>query len=101
MRYAMHLEELYKAGVIRDYNLQPKKRLGVPENVYIPDFHVIPDAGPAYYVDVKGFETQTFKKNKRLWKAYGRAALVIVKETSPNKFKVVEEIMPSCSSDNS
>lgn len=100
MRYCQHLEELFKAGVIRDYNLQPKKRLGVPENVYVPDFHVIPEAGVAYYVDVKGMETAKFKRDKKLWAAYGRANLVIVKETSPNKFKVVEEIVP-CWSDNS
>ena len=106
MRYCQHLEELFKAGVIRDYILQPRKRLGVPENIYVPDFHIVPtppedgEGAMPYYVDVKGFETQTFKKNKRLWLAYGRATLVIVKETSPHKFKVIEEIVP-CWSENS
>ena len=91
-RYAELLESLWEAGVIRDYVCQPRVWLGVPENVYYPDFLVAPEGGAHYYVDVKGKETAQFKRNKVLWKKYGRARLEIIKETSANKFKTVEVI---------
>ena len=62
---------------------QPKFRLGCPENVYVADFLVVTkDAikgGGVRVEDVKGMETATFKRNKRLWKKYGPCDLVILK----------------------
>ena len=79
MLYAIHLEEQRALGVLIEIVAQPRIWLGVPENVYVPDFLVIP-AGlvDPHYIDVKGAETPAFKKVKKLWKAYGRIPLKIV-----------------------
>lgn len=89
MRYAKHLDRLLEQGIVLDFVCQPKTWLGVPENVYVPDFLIIPHGGPPYYVDVKGMETQKFKRDKKLWKAYGRLALHVVKAKG-EKFYVSE-----------
>jgi hypothetical protein len=79
---AAELDLLLKAGNILDWIPQPMVRLGVPENVYRPDFLVIAQrggvlghGGDAWYEDVKGAETAKFKRDKKLWKAYGRLPL--------------------------
>lgn len=77
--YAEWLYGLRNAGVHRLVLEQTTLWLGVPENVYRPDFFVIDGDGSAYFVDVKGVETQQFRKVKRLWAAYGPAALHVVK----------------------
>lgn len=107
---AAELDLLLKAGEIVDWIGQPTVRLGVPENVYRPDFLVIGldsyvgamrdaslKAGPglgvprdritrpdkallgAWYEDVKGAETAKFKRDKKLWRAYGRLPLHIIR----------------------
>jgi hypothetical protein len=86
------LEEMVKLKIVIDYICQPRVWLGVEENIYVPDFLVIPDGAVPHYVDVKGVETPKFKHDKKLWASYGRAALHIVKETSPAKFKTSEII---------
>ena len=78
MRYAQHLYDLRDKGAILDYVEQPRKWLGVPENVYVPDFLVIGQGGDAWYVDVKGMENATFRKNKKLWRKYGYLPLHVV-----------------------
>lgn len=82
MSYAVHLDSLIRAGHVTEVVEQPRVCLGIRENVYVPDFLVIVmhgNLGHAYYVDVKGAETQAFKKNVRLWRKYGRLPLRIVK----------------------
>lgn len=94
MEYARNLYLLQDAGEIIDFIEQPAVWLGVPENKYRPDFFVVPTSGDTrcYYVDVKGVETMTFKRNKKLWTQYGKAPLYITKRTSPGKFKITEVI---------
>lgn len=75
--FAQLLDTSLLAGEILEYVRQPVVRLGVPENVYRPDFLVIPRVGVPYYVDVKGVETAKFKRDKKLWSAYGRLALLV------------------------
>ena len=79
MLYCVMLEMMVEQEIIRDYVCQPKVWLGVPENVYVPDFLVIPVGAPPHYVDVKGLEPAKFKRDTTLWKTYGRLALHIVK----------------------
>lgn len=98
---AAELDLLLKAGEIVDWIGQPKVRLGVPENVYVPDFLVLTwvpqalraDGGQGmiypHYEDVKGVETPKFRRDKSLWKAYGRLPLRIIKGG-----RVVEIITP-------
>lgn len=89
MLYAVELYRMRDAGLIIDYVEQPRTWLGVPENKYVPDFLVIPRDSVPYYVDVKGIETAAFKKNKRLWAAYGYLQLYLVKRKGKG-FEVYE-----------
>jgi hypothetical protein len=93
--YAQCLDALKQDAQIIEYIHQPRLWLGVPENIYVPDFFVVPTAGPPYYVDVKGMETQAFKRVKKLWAKYGDLDLVIIKRKGPAKFKVAETIHPN------
>lgn len=68
-----------RAGVIAYWIRQPKLCLGCPENVYRPDFHVIATNGDTWMEDVKGVETAKFKRDRKLWAAYGPCPLHIVK----------------------
>jgi len=85
--YAAELDLLLKAGQVVDWIAQPTVRLGVPENVYRPDFLVIWKEGEsadrtlcsAVYVDIKGVETPKFRRDKKLWQAYGRLPLHIIR----------------------
>lgn len=73
---------------------QPRITLGLRECVYVPDFLVIEISGAAYYVDVKGVETPKFKRDRRLYRRYGRLPLVIVKKRRGGGFVVAERIEP-------
>lgn len=94
MEYCKHLETEVSMREIQGYICQPRFWLGVPENVYIPDFLVIEWAylqKAPYAVDVKGVETAKFKRDKKLWAKYGWVDLHIVKKQGA-KFKTVEVI---------
>ena len=80
MLYAKMLAEELLAGDghILDVIEQPRVSLGCRENVYVPDFLIVPISGRPYFVDVKGMETPAFKKNVNLWRRYGRLPLHIV-----------------------
>lgn len=90
MEYAVILYAMIDANEIRLVIEQPRVQLGVPENVYVPDFFVL-DSDGGRFVDVKGMETAAFRRNKKLWKSYGRAPLHIVKKSGA-KFKTVEVV---------
>lgn len=91
-QYALHLEAMVENGIVLDYVCQPRVWLGVHENVYIPDFLVVPVGAEPHYVDVKGHETQKFKRDKKLWTSYGRLTLVIVKSDGRGKFSTTARI---------
>jgi hypothetical protein len=86
---AAELDILLKAGRILAWFGQITVRLGVPENIYRPDFLVIPSDGVPWFEDVKGFETPKFRRDKKLWKAYGRLELRVIRNGG-----VVETITP-------
>lgn len=93
VRYASKAEAGYAAEIetFPDswYLRQPRFVLGVPENVYVPDFLVmltvgetVPGQQPAtlvHAVDVKGMETPKFRRDCKLWARYGPCPLHIVK----------------------
>lgn len=91
--YCELLELELTMGEINSYICQPRIWLGVPENVYIPDFLVIPrNIGERpYYIDVKGMETSKFRRDKKLWKQYASLDLHVVKKKG-SKF-VTSEII--------
>lgn len=87
MEYAKELYMLKKGGEILEFIEQPRLWLGVPENVYVPDFFIVPnfpespnDMKYAYFVDVKGMMTTHFKQIIKLWRSYGTLDLHIVKK---------------------
>jgi hypothetical protein len=91
MGYAKILFSQRLSGEVVDYVEQPRLWLGVPENIYVPDFLVILADGSQHYVDVKGVETQKFKRDKKLWRSYAYLELHIVKASGKN-FKTTEVI---------
>jgi hypothetical protein len=86
---AEELDLLVAAGELVWWIRQPTLYLGCAENVYRPDFLVIPVKGRPFFEDVKGVETQKFARDKKLWRSYGRLELRIIKGGS-----VVEIIDP-------
>ena len=73
--HAETLDILIRCKELKIWIPQPRFRLGVPENVYIADFFVVNMKGNVWVEDVKGFETAKFRRDKKLWKAYGPCAL--------------------------
>ena len=79
---AVELDALQARGTIDFWIGQPLFRLGCAENTYRPDFLVYAESyidDPIWAEDVKGMETPAFRKNKRLWKAYGPCPLRIIR----------------------
>jgi hypothetical protein len=73
---ARELDLLKEAGGIRHWEPQPKFRLG-PDFTYRPDFIVWHNDGTTEVEDVKGTETPTFRKTRKLWAKYGPVDLCI------------------------
>ena len=86
--YASQLDALKDGGEIYLRLRQTPFDLG-EDTRYRADFFVIEGNGDFYAVDVKGVETQSFKKIKKLWVKYAEMPLHIVK-----KNKVVEVLCP-------
>lgn len=76
-RYAMDLDLAVQAGIVRWWIPQPIVQLDAL--TYKPDFLVMPRNVPAYFVDVKGFETQRWKDIKKLWRAHGPDELRVIR----------------------
>lgn len=80
---------------------QPKFRLGVPENVYVPDFLVCRETEvnhgeywpECHAEDVKGMRTPKFNRDVKLWKRYGKMPLHII---SGKKVEVITPGGPRC-----
>ncbi len=72
------LDILIRCEEIAIWIPQPKFRLGVPENIYVADFFVVHTDGSYWVEDVKGYETPKFKRDKKLWKAYGPCRLDLI-----------------------
>lgn len=75
---AQELRLLLKSGEIRQIVEQPHFELGIPENLYVADFKLTRSDGTVWVEDVKGAETREFRKNKKLWRKYGKYTLVIL-----------------------
>lgn len=75
--YAQILSVKLEAGAVLEVVEQPKVMLG--DLKYFADFLVI-EKDRQFYIDVKGMETATFKRVKKLWPKYGRLPLHIIKK---------------------
>jgi len=82
------LELLRRGGEVRWWLRQVTVRLGCPENTYRVDFVVCAKDGSVHAEDVKAIETRDFRRQKRLWKAYGPFPLHVIGK------KTVEIIEP-------
>lgn len=76
-RQAKSLDAEILAGSVDFYIRQPAFYLGCPENKYVADFLVF-GLGEAWVIDVKGFKTAKFRRDEKLWRAYGPCNLEIV-----------------------
>ena len=91
MSRAITLQTMLRAGVALHVIEQPLVRLGCAENKYRPDFFVVWSDGLAMYEDVKGVETQAFRRNVKLWAKYGPAPLRILTRVGNGwKIKTIE-----------
>lgn len=87
MLFAQRLDLLVSSGDVVDYCEQPKSHLA-GELWYRPDFLVIEPA-KAYFVDVKGVETDGFKKVKAAWQGRRGLDLHVIKRKREN-FETIE-----------
>lgn len=76
---AEYLDELLRLGELIHVVEQPTYRLGCAENRYRPDFMCVDKRGEVWVEDVKGMETQSFRRHVMLWKAHGPCPLHVVK----------------------
>jgi hypothetical protein len=73
-------------------DMQTKIYLSRAKLLYKPDFLVKDHIEKSvYYIDIKGLETPVFKLKKRLWKAYIKDELRLIKKSGKN-FKTIEVI---------
>ena len=77
--YARELDQKVGSGEVHCWLRQTPFDLG-EDTRYRADFLVIEADGTIYAVDVKGMETQSFKKIKRLWEKYGKIPLRVIKK---------------------
>ena len=92
---AAELDFQQKAGAIVFWIPQVTFRLGCAENKYRVDFLVVTKDG-VRAEDVKGMETAKFKRDKRLWRAYGPCDLwIISRKKGAQNIEVVKPVDPS------
>lgn len=82
-----------KAGIWTDIQCQASVYLTEAKILYKPDFKVVSSVGDEAYAEAKGFETDTWRIKRRLWKHYGPGPLMIYKGSSRGPF-VFETIIP-------
>jgi len=75
-RYAARLDMLEACGDIDWWGREIPLDLG-PDTRYTVDFLVL-EKGSLHAVDTKGRETETFRRNVRLWRKYGPFPLHVV-----------------------
>lgn len=78
MQRYVELKLLHDFGDVVSLTLQPRFHLGCPENTYIADFRVRQEDGAEWVEDVKGFKTQKFRRDMKLWRRYGDVPLRVL-----------------------
>lgn len=92
MQRAVALDLMLAGKAIRSYTRQPRFTLGVKENVYVADFHVIDADGNEWIEDVKGASTAKWRRDMKLWRSYGPLPLHVLKHAGGHRF--VTTIIP-------
>lgn len=88
MQYAQLLDKLVEAGSIVDYCEQPKVHIA-GDLWYRPDFLVV-EPEVAYFVDVKGVVTDSFRKVTAAWPSRKCLPLRVIKKKGDNFVTVSE-----------
>ena len=89
----IYLKGLLSLGEITELKCQDNIHLSAAKFLYKPDFRVTIPSGDYEWHEMKGFETDTWKRNRRLWKAYGPGKLTIWKKNARGIF-IHEIILP-------
>lgn len=74
--YAARLDLEKKSGLIAGWTRQVPFYLGCMENKMVVDFLVFHPLG-VYAVEIKGFETSKFRRDKKLWERHAPCELEI------------------------
>lgn len=89
-KHAVELDMLRKAGAIEASFAQVQFYLGCPENTYRPDFLIF-GVDSVWVDEIKGFQTEKFMRDKRLWKKYGPCTLRVIRG---KKVETIESLNP-------
>jgi Protein of unknown function (DUF1064) len=92
--YCRYLDGLKIEGKILYYVRQPRFVLGPLKDVCRLDFHVV-EEHCSYIDEVKGVEPPKFKRDRKLWAAYGELPLRIIKPSCkylPDELPIIRKI---------
>lgn len=94
-RTYMALQLLEKAGEIKILKKQDNIYLTAAKVLYIPDFLVMDlRKNEKVWVEAKGFETDTWRIKRRLWKVYGPGTLWVYRKDRVWGASLAEVIVP-------
>jgi len=89
----LYFQMLEKVGYLKILKVQPNVLLTDAKIRVIPDWLLEFKDGSQRYADMKGFETQSWGRNKRLWKFYGPLPMEVWKKKG-DVFYISETIVP-------
>ena len=87
--YAKLLDKMQDKGIVHLWLRQISFDLG-EDTRYRADFFVIETNGDFYAVDVKGYESSSWKRIRKLWAKYGIMPLHVVK--NGRLYEIIERI---------
>lgn len=80
------LQWMEKAGRLEILKVQPNVFLTEARIRVIPDWLIRRNDGSEVYLDFKGYEPQSWKRNRKLWMHYGPAPLEVWKKKGKGFF---------------
>lgn len=83
-----------RGNLISDLKCQVQVHLTRARILYKPDFCYTTNHGVTEYAEAKGFETETWRIKRRLWKHYGPGKLNVYKRGPRQSVLITETIDP-------
>lgn len=91
------LKEEVRAGLWLELHCQVSVYLTAARIQYIADFKTVAPDGKETYHEQKGYETNSWRIKRRLWKFYGPADLVVYNYDHKKKEVIFKErLVPRC-----
>jgi hypothetical protein len=90
--YCCELQLRERAGELEIISSQPNLYLTEARIRVIPDWLIRYADGREVYVDYKGFESQSWRRNRKLWQFYGPRPLEVIKKKGTRFF--ISETIP-------